>query len=85
MIKGGLVLGGRPVDPKLVTCSVLHAMAQYDHIAPYDSTRPLTSILGSTDKQDLTVKGGHVSLISGQNALLRLWPTVNEWLSVRSV
>lgn len=82
---GELMLGGRHIDPQQVTCSVLNAMAEFDHIAPYDSTRPLTSILGGEDKQDLTVRGGHVSLISGANAILRLWPTVSEWLSARSV
>lgn len=85
LMNGGFMLGGRRADPGLLTCAVLNAMAEYDHIAPYKSTRPLTSIVGSTDKQDLTVRGGHVSLIAGSNALLRLWPTVNEWLSVRSV
>jgi polyhydroxyalkanoate synthase len=85
LMKGELRLGGIHVDPRLLTCAVLNAMAEYDHIAPYEATRPLTSIVGSTDKQDLTVKGGHVSLIAGRSALLRLWPTVNEWLSVRSV
>ena len=85
LMTGELMLGGRRIDLQRVYCSVLNAMAQYDHIAPYDSTRPLLSALGSDDKQDLTVRGGHVSLISGRNAMLRLWPTVNEWLSVRSV
>ena len=85
LMKGTLMLGGQSADPQRLKCSVLHVMAEYDHIAPYDSTRPLTSIVGSEDKEDLALKGGHVSLISGANAFLRLWPTVNEWLSVRSV
>ena len=84
LMTGELMLGGRRVDPRGVTCAVLNAMAEYDHIAPYDATRPLTSIVGSTDKQDLTVRGGHVSLIAGANAMLRLWPTVGQWLSARS-
>ncbi len=85
LIKGELTLGGQCLSPQSLRCSVLNAMAEYDHIAPYSATRPLTEMLGATDKQDLTVRGGHVSLIAGKNALLRLWPTVNEWLSVRSV
>ncbi len=85
LAKGELRLGNRPVDPQAIICSVLHAMAEYDHIAPYAATRPLTSLISSRDKQDLAMRGGHVSLIAGANAMLRLWPTVNEWLSVRSV
>jgi hypothetical protein len=31
------------------------------------------------------VKGGHVSLIAGRSSMLRLWPTLHQWLAVRSV
>ena len=85
LIKGELILGGRRVDLARANCSLLHVMAEFDHIAPYKAARPLTSIVGSADKQDMALRGGHVSLISGQNAVLRLWPTVNEWLTQRSV
>jgi len=85
LMNGGMTLAGRRIDPGTIRCSVLNAMAEFDHIAPYPSTRPMTSIVGSTDKQDLLVKGGHVSLIAGANAITRFWPTVNQWLSVRSV
>ena len=85
LVKGELELGGRRLDPRSVACSVLNVMAEYDHIAPYEATRPLTSILGSQDKEDMLVRGGHVSLIAGRNAVLRLWPTVDQWLSARSI
>ena len=85
LMKGELEIGGRRVDLKKVTCPVINLMAQYDHIAPYDATRPLTELVGSEDKEDLVLKGGHVSLVSGANAVLRMWPKVNDWLSVRSV
>lgn len=85
LMTGELRLGGHCIDLRRVTCSVLNAMAEHDHIAPYEATRPLTSIVGSADKQDFLVKGGHVSLIAGRNAVLRLWPTVNQWLATRSV
>jgi polyhydroxyalkanoate synthase len=85
LMTGELMLGGRRIDPQNVTCSVLNAMAEHDHIAPYASTRPLLDIMGSADKQEFHVKGGHVSLIAGLNAVLRLWPTLNQWLAARSV
>lgn len=85
LMKGELVLGDRRINTHAITCSVLNAMAQHDHIAPYEATRPMLSLVGSSDKQELLVKGGHVSLIAGKNAVLRLWPTVNDWLAVRSV
>jgi polyhydroxyalkanoate synthase len=85
LMTGELEVGGRRVDLRRITAPVLNAMAQHDHIAPYEATRPLTSLLGSEDKEDILLKGGHVSLVAGQNAVLRLWPKVNDWLSVRSV
>lgn len=85
LMTGELTLGGRSVDPKNIRASVLNAIAEHDHIAPYESTRALLSLVGSCDKQEMLVKGGHVSLVSGKNAILRLWPTVNQWLAPRSV
>ena len=85
LMKGELELGGRKVDLQQITCPVLNAMAQHDHIAPYDATKALTSLVGSEDKEDVVLKGGHVSLVAGANAIMRLWPKLNEWLAVRSV
>ena len=87
LLKGELELkdGSIKVDLKRITCPVLNAMAQHDHIAPYEATAKLTSLVGSEDKEDVLLKGGHVSLVAGANAVLRLWPKVNEWLSERSV
>lgn len=85
LMKGTLEIGGRRVDTKSITCPVLHAMAEHDHIAPFAATRPLTSIVGSAEKEDVILKGGHVSLVAGKNAVTRLWPTVAQWLSERSI
>ncbi len=85
LMSGELTLGARRVELERVPWSVLHVMAEHDHITPYDAARPLTSLVGSADTQELALKGGHVSLISGKNAILRLWPTVSEWLAPRSV
>jgi polyhydroxyalkanoate synthase len=85
LMTGELQIGGRTVDLKRITCPVLNAMAQHDHIAPYEATRQLTELVGSEDREDVVLKGGHVSLVAGMNAVLRLWPKVNEWLAVRSV
>lgn len=85
LLKGELDVGGQRVDLKRIACPVLNMMAQHDHIAPYEATHELTSLVGSEDKEDVVLKGGHVSLVAGMNAVTRLWPKVNEWLAVRSV
>lgn len=85
LMTGQMNLGGKLVDLKNIKIPVLNAMAQHDHIAPYDATSPLLSLVGSEDKEEIVVKGGHVSLVAGKNAIGRLWPKVADWLSHRSV
>ena len=85
LMKGTLTIGKRRVDTNAITCPVLNVMAEHDHIAPYDATRPLLSLVGSEDKEDVVLKGGHVSLVAGKNAVGRLWPKVADWLGDRSV
>ncbi|HYM14810.1 MAG TPA: alpha/beta fold hydrolase [Dehalococcoidia bacterium] len=85
LLKGELDVGGKRVDLRRITCPVLNAMAQHDHIAPYEATHKLTALVGSEDKEDVVLKGGHVSLVAGMNAVTRLWPKLNQWLAVRSV
>jgi polyhydroxyalkanoate synthase len=85
LMKGSLTLGGRRVDTGAITSPVLNVMAEHDHIAPYAATRPLTSLVGSEDTEDVVMKGGHVSLVAGRRAVGRLWPKMSEWLSERSL
>lgn len=85
LMKGELVQRGKVADLKNIKIPVMAVMAEHDHIAPYESTKPLLDLVGSEDKNELVLKGGHVSLIAGPNAVRRMWPIVNEWLGERSV
>ncbi len=84
LLKGELRLAGRLVETGRITCPVFHAMAEHDHIAPFEATSPLSSLVGSEDKEDLVLKGGHVSLVAGKNAVMRLFPNLGGWLGARS-
>ena len=66
--KNELVLRGRRVDLARITVPFLHVMAEHDHIVPYESAKDLIGMVGSADKRDLVLKGGHVSLVAGPNA-----------------
>jgi polyhydroxyalkanoate synthase len=85
LMNGALTVGGRRVETSAITCPVLHIMAEHDHIAPIEATRPLNSLVSSEDKEDIVLKGGHVSLVAGLNAWFRLWPRLSQWLGERSV
>jgi poly[(R)-3-hydroxyalkanoate] polymerase subunit PhaC len=77
-------VGGRPADISEIKVPVLHAVAEHDHIVPYDAAKPLIAKIGSADKQEVILKGGHVSLVAGANAIKRLWPKLDSWLGERS-
>jgi poly[(R)-3-hydroxyalkanoate] polymerase subunit PhaC len=64
---------------------ILHAVAEHDHIVPYDAAKHLIQKVGSTDKEEVVLKGGHVSLVAGANAIKRLWPKLDTWLGERSI
>jgi polyhydroxyalkanoate synthase len=51
---------------------------------PYAAARHLITKVGSSDKEEVVLKGGHVSLVAGPNAVKRLWPKLDNWLAKRS-
>ena len=64
--------------------AALHVTAQHDHFVPKTASRPLIDMIGSTYKEAMALKGGHVSLVAGGNAIKRLWPRIDAWLGERS-
>src|SRR5262245_1656813 len=84
LFEGTMTVGGRAVDMSKIKVPFLHAVAEHDHIVPYEAAKPLISKIGSTDKEEVMLKGGHVSLVAGANAIKRLWPKLDSWLGGRS-
>lgn len=85
LMKREFKLGSQPVDFGSITVPFIHIVAEHDHIVPYESARAYVNLVGSEDKKEVMLKGGHVSLVAGGNAIFRLWPQLDTWLSVRSV
>ncbi len=85
LMNGTWKIGGRRVDLSAIKVPFLHLLAQADHITPYASSRDLVQRVGSPDRQELILKGGHVGLVAGRGAELRMWPALNDWLAPRSV
>ena len=84
LVKGEFELDGRTVDLSKITKPFIHVVAEHDHIVPYEAAKDLVPMVSSEDKQELCLKGGHVSLVAGPRAVGRLWPTLSDWLSERS-
>ena len=85
LMDGTMTVAGRKVDLGAITCPFLHATAEHDHIVTTEASAPLIEMVGSTDKEQVVLKGGHVSLIGGPNAVKRLWPKIDQWLGEKSV
>ncbi|MGE0624336.1 MAG: PHA/PHB synthase family protein [Pseudomonadales bacterium] len=85
LYKGTLKVGGRSAKLSDITVPVFAALAEHDHIVSYKASKPLMELVGSTDKEEIILKGGHVSLIAGPNAARRMWPRLATWLGERSV
>ena len=77
-------VGGRAANIADIKVPILHAVAEHDHIVPYDAAKHLVTKIGSQHKEEVMLKGGHVSLVAGANAIKRLWPKLDSWLEKRS-
>jgi polyhydroxyalkanoate synthase len=84
LFNGTMSVGGRPADLSKIKVPLLHAVAEHDHIVPYEAARHLIPMVASDDKEEVMLKGGHVSLVAGPNAVKRLWPKLDCWLCGRS-
>ena len=84
LLEGTLELDGRHVDLGSLRMPMIHAMAEHDHIVPYTAGKPVLEKVGSEDTEEVVLRGGHASLVAGGNAMYRLWPKLDQWLSVRS-
>jgi polyhydroxyalkanoate synthase len=83
LMNGGLTIGGKDVDLRNIKVPVLHVVAEHDHLIPYDSAKELIAKIGSESKEEVMLKGGHVSLVAGPNAVRRMWPKLDQWLGAR--
>jgi polyhydroxyalkanoate synthase len=85
IMTGKLTVGGRPAVLSMITAPLLSIVAQHDHVVPHPVAHPIMELVGSPEREELIVKGGHVSVVAGPSAVTRLWPSIDEWLGKRSV
>ena len=78
-------IAGKNANLANIVAPFLHIAALHDHIVPTAASKTLIDLVGSDDKSEIVLKGGHVSLIAGGNAVFRLWPQVAKWLEERSL
>jgi len=84
LIKGELIIGGKPVDLGMITHPVLNIFAEQDHLVPPDASRALGRHVGTTDYTQLAFKGGHIGIYVSGRAQREVPPAIHQWLSTRN-
>lgn len=84
LIKGDLVIGGKPVDLGMITQPVLNIFAEQDHLVPPDASRALERHVGTSDYTQLAFKGGHIGIYVSGRAQREVPPAIHQWLSTRN-
>jgi polyhydroxyalkanoate synthase len=79
-----LVLGGDHVSLKDITVPFLAVLGERDHIVPILAAAPVMDLVGSQDKTELRLKGGHVGIVVGRTAANTTIPTIIEFLEKQS-
>lgn len=83
LVKSELEVGGKKVNLKNLTAPLLNIFATEDHLVPPSATKPLNDLVGSTDKELYSFKGGHIGVFVGSRSQKELAPAVAEWLKKR--
>jgi polyhydroxyalkanoate synthase subunit PhaC len=84
LMKGGLVIGDRAVDLKKIKQPVLNIFAEQDHLVPPSASRPIKTVVGSTDYTELAFKGGHIGIYVSGRSQREVPPAIHEWLKKRA-
>lgn len=81
LVRGSLKMDGRPVRLGSITVPFLNVAATADTIAPRPTTQAILRKVGSADRDEILVEGGHVGIVVGRTAKRDLWPRVTDWLA----
>jgi polyhydroxyalkanoate synthase len=68
LVRGGAVIGGRPLDLRRITIPVFNIYATQDHLVPPSAARPLAGLIGSADYEEFAFDGGHIGIYVSSRA-----------------
>ncbi|GAB3663051.1 hypothetical protein GCM10027596_25600 [Nocardioides korecus] len=75
-----LVVGGDRVHLRDLRVPLMNVLAKRDHIVPEASAGPLLDLVGSPDKDEMRLEGGHVGLLVGRTAARTTIPEIIAFL-----
>jgi polyhydroxyalkanoate synthase subunit PhaC len=77
---GKVAFGGRIRELSSITAPFLNIYGSKDHVAPPDSVKPLTGLVGSNDAAERELNAGHIGLLVGSAMRRKTMPTILDWL-----
>ena len=80
LVKGTFELGGERVELANLKMPLMVVYAEYDHLVPPCSAKPLYELAGSENKELLSFPVGHVGLYVSGKTQQTLAPAVADWL-----
>jgi polyhydroxyalkanoate synthase len=85
LMSGSMRLGSRRIEFANASGNVLNAMAERDNVVPLAAVEPLTNLVGRPDRrQELRLRGGHVTFGTGREAFGHTLPTLSAWIAAHS-
>ena len=80
----------RPLDNDLAATGVtfgfntaVETATEFEGV--YDLMKLWINESEAKERDEIVVKGGHVSVVAGPAAVTRLWPSIDQWLGKRSI
>jgi polyhydroxyalkanoate synthase subunit PhaC len=77
---GKVAFGGRIRELSSITAPFLNIYGSKDHVAPPESVKPLTGLVGSQEAEQRELNAGHIGLLVGSTMRGKTVPTVIGWL-----
>lgn len=81
LVKGGFMIGGRPVHLGDIACPVINIYGARDHIIPPPCSRALGRHLRNVAYREVEVPTGHIGVFVSRRAQEIVPPALIEWLS----
>jgi polyhydroxyalkanoate synthase subunit PhaC len=75
-----VAFGGRIRELSSITAPFLNIYGSKDHVAPPESVKPLTGLVGSRKAEQRELNAGHIGLLVGSTMRAKTMPTVIGWL-----
>jgi polyhydroxyalkanoate synthase len=84
LVKGELVVGDYTVNLKNITCPVLMACGDADHLVPLAASEKFVEYVGSDDATYMHFKTGHIGMFTSSRSQKEIIPNITEWLAKRA-